>query len=173
MAVIVFAPPRALGLGRLGEYFEEEFFVESSELALGGDGQQLVGEIHQDAVVSCGVIGERDAKLAGHEGGIAGGCEEVIEAREQLIARGVIEHEAGRRMREPRGSNSAVRSRSGKRASPAKTTQRSCLGVELLAGQDAKLVENGGEGFLRFVDDEHGSTARGKPRDRPSGHARL
>ena len=90
-----FRAAAGFGFGRLGRILRGRVFrrVERAR-ARRRRPQQLVGEIHQDAVVSCGVIGERDAKLAGHEGGIAGGCEEVIEAREQLIARGVIEHEA-------------------------------------------------------------------------------
>ncbi len=35
-----------LGFGSLGgEDFEEELFIEPCELAIGGDGKQLVGEI--------------------------------------------------------------------------------------------------------------------------------
>jgi hypothetical protein len=44
-------------LGR-GEDVEEEFFVELGELALGGGGEELVAEIHQDAVVAGSVFGE-------------------------------------------------------------------------------------------------------------------
>ena len=62
-----------LGLGCLREHLEEELFVETRELTVGGDGEQLVAEIHEHAVVSGGVVGERDAELAGHERRIAGG----------------------------------------------------------------------------------------------------
>ena len=47
-----------LGLGGLGEDLEEELFVEPSELAVGGDSEELVAEIHEHAVVSRGVVGE-------------------------------------------------------------------------------------------------------------------
>ena len=50
-----------LGFGRLGEDLEEELLVEARELAVGGDGEQLVGEVHEDAVVAGGVVGERGA----------------------------------------------------------------------------------------------------------------
>ncbi len=51
-----------LGLGSLGgEDFEEELSVEPCELAIGGDGKQLVGEIDEHAVIAGGVIGEGDA----------------------------------------------------------------------------------------------------------------
>ncbi len=33
--------------------------------------------------------------------------------------------------------------------------------IELFAGEDAELAEDGGEGFLGFVDDEHGPAATG------------
>jgi hypothetical protein len=43
------------------EDVEKEFLVETSELAIGGDSEQLVGEIHEDAEIAGSVIGERDA----------------------------------------------------------------------------------------------------------------
>src|ERR1700744_2501533 len=103
------------------EDVEEEVLGEAGQVAVGGDGEQLVGEVHHDAVVAGGVVGERGLELVGHEAGVAGGGEEVIEAGEQLVAGGVVGGE------EPRGKSSAVRRRSGRRASPEKTTQRSCF----------------------------------------------
>jgi hypothetical protein len=41
-----------------------DHFVEAGELSAGGDREQLVGEIHEHAVVARGVVGEGDAKLA-------------------------------------------------------------------------------------------------------------
>src|SRR5208283_2921485 len=82
------------GLGGLSENLEEEFFVEAGELPVGGDGEQLVGEIHQDAVISGSMVCEGDAQLAGHERGVSCGCEQVIETGEQLIAGGVLEGES-------------------------------------------------------------------------------
>jgi hypothetical protein len=90
----------------LGKDLEEEFFVEACELAVGRDGEQLVGEIHENAVVAGGMIGEGDAELAGHEGGVAGRGEQVIEAGEELVARGVVESE-------PASDSLAVESTSG------------------------------------------------------------
>ena len=60
--VIAFARRGAgLGLGRLGEDSRKSFSSRRGELAIGGDGEQLVGEIHEDAVVAGGVVGEGDA----------------------------------------------------------------------------------------------------------------
>jgi hypothetical protein len=42
--------------------------------------KQLVGQIHEHALVSGGVIGERDAQFAGQERRIAGGSGQVVEA---------------------------------------------------------------------------------------------
>ena len=39
------------------------------------------------------MIGECGLELGGHQAGIAGGFEEMIETSEQLVARGVVEHE--------------------------------------------------------------------------------
>ena len=40
------------------------------------------------------MIGERGLELGGHQAGIAGGVEEVVEAGEKLVALGVVENEA-------------------------------------------------------------------------------
>src|SRR5512140_545254 len=86
-------PTGGLGFGRLAEDLEEELLVEPRQLALGGRGEQLVGEVHEHAIVSGGVVGERGLELRGHQGGVAGGGEHVVEAGEQLVAGGVVEHE--------------------------------------------------------------------------------
>ena len=57
-------------------------------LALRGGHEELGGHGDEDAVVSGGVIAEGLAQLAGHEAGVAGGSEQVLEAGEQFLARG-------------------------------------------------------------------------------------
>jgi hypothetical protein len=65
----------------LVEGLEEELFIQPWQVAVGGDGEQLVGEVHQDAVVACGMVGEGGFELGGHEAGVAGGFEQVVNAR--------------------------------------------------------------------------------------------
>ena len=72
-------------------------------------------------------------------------------------------------MREPRGSSSGERSRSGSRASPAKTTQSSCLLSSSLLARMRSSREHGGEGFLGLVDDEDGAAATGGDVVGPAG----
>lgn len=103
-----------------------KIFVESRQVAIGGDGEQLVGEIHKNAVIARGVIGESDAQLTGHEGLFTRGREEMVEASEQLVARGVIEGQPpadSRAERQELGGPESL----GQAASPAKMTQSSCL----------------------------------------------
>src|SRR5580692_1815188 len=82
-----------LGLLGLAEDVEIELLVEARQVAIGGDGEQLVGEVEEDAVVAGGVIDEGGLELSGHERGIAGGGEAVLEAGEQLVAGGILEDE--------------------------------------------------------------------------------
>ena len=57
-----------LVLGAWAKTSRKSFFVEPSrELAVGGGGEELVAEIHEDAVVSGGMVSEGDAQLARHE----------------------------------------------------------------------------------------------------------
>jgi hypothetical protein len=52
----------------LGEDIEKEFFVEARQVAVGGDGEQFVCEIHQDAVIAGGVVGDvRPLRQEGRE----------------------------------------------------------------------------------------------------------
>ncbi|MCA9609678.1 MAG: hypothetical protein KC619_28965 [Myxococcales bacterium] len=76
------------------EVIEDEILVELSEVALVGDGEELVGEVHQDAVVAGAVLGEGGLELGAHEGAVAGGLEEVIEAGPEGVALGVVDVEA-------------------------------------------------------------------------------
>jgi len=68
--------------------------VEPGEVAVGGGGEELVGHVHQHAVVAQGVLGERGLQLGGHERRVAGGFEEVVEAGAPLIAGGGLQDEA-------------------------------------------------------------------------------
>ncbi len=72
----------------------KRILVDLSELALVGDGHQLVGEVHHDAVVAGTVLGEGGLELGGHQRRVAGGLEQVVEARAQRVALGVVEMEA-------------------------------------------------------------------------------
>ena len=52
---------RGGGFGAQGrsEGLQVEFVVELGQLAFGGDGEQFVAQVHQDAVVAGGVFGQR------------------------------------------------------------------------------------------------------------------
>jgi hypothetical protein len=64
----------------LVEDVEEKLLVQTWQLAVGGDGEELVGEIHEDTVIAGGVVGERGFEFGGHEAGIARGLKQVVEA---------------------------------------------------------------------------------------------
>src|SRR5215208_4280386 len=69
------APAGGGGLGSSGllEVIEVEALVETGQIAIDGDGKELVGHVHEDAVVAGGVLGEGGLELGGHEGWGAGG----------------------------------------------------------------------------------------------------
>src|SRR5690606_4417115 len=70
---------------------EEEALVELRELALVSRCEQLVAQVHEHAVVAGGVLSERGLELGGHQRAVAGGVEQVVEARAQRIAAGIIQ----------------------------------------------------------------------------------
>ena len=86
---------------------------------------------------------------------------EVVEAREQLVSLSVIEDE-------PSSDPAAERQEVwGPKALDeagvsGEYDAEELAGVELLAGEDAQLVEDGDEGLLRLVDDEDGPDERGR-----------
>ncbi len=101
------------------------------------------------------MIGECGLELSGHQAGISCGFEEVIEAGEQLVARGIVEHE-------PAADAAAERQKLGRAQAldearvASEDDAEQLARVELLAGQDTQLVEDGREGFLGLVDDQTG-----------------
>jgi hypothetical protein len=64
----------------------EDSGVPMGQLAVGGESEQLVAKVHQDAVIASGVVGEGGLELGGHEGGVACGFQEMVQAGEQLVA---------------------------------------------------------------------------------------
>ena len=64
------------------KHLEVQLLVEVRQISIGGDGEQLVCEVHEDAVGSSGVIGERRAQLGGHEVRATGGLEQRVERGE-------------------------------------------------------------------------------------------
>ena len=85
----------ALARSLLGvEDLEEELFIEGGELVSGAVGEELCGHVGEHAVVAHGVVGERVGKFRGEQARVARGAGEVLEAGEELVARGVLEGEA-------------------------------------------------------------------------------
>ena len=74
-------------------------------------------------------------------------------------------------MREPRGRSSAAAEALGEAGVAGEDDAEQLLGIEVLAGEDAQLAEDGGEGLLGLVDDEHGAAATWRRCGRPSGCA--
>src|SRR5665213_14125 len=141
------------GTRLLIEGLEEELFVEAGQVAVGGDGEQLVAEVHEDAVVAGGVVGDGGFELGGHEARVAGGFEQVIEAGEELVAGGVLEDEPAADAAAERHQLGAAEALDQARVAGEDDTEELAR-VELLAGKDAQLVEDGGQRLLGLVDDE-------------------
>ncbi len=82
--------------GRLGhsEDLEEELLVERAAVALEARLEELIRGVHEDAEVAGGVVHQGGEQLGGHELGIAGGGQGVLEAGEEVVAGAVFEGEA-------------------------------------------------------------------------------
>jgi hypothetical protein len=144
----------------LSKDVEVEFFIEAREVALCSDSEELVGEVHEDAEIARSVVDESGLELVRHEGGVARGLEDVVEAGEELVVASITEDEASSDAaaeREQVGSAQAL----WETLVAGKDDAEELLGVEVFAGEDSDLVEDGGEGFLCFVDDEDGAQERG------------
>jgi hypothetical protein len=77
----------------LGESLEVELLIEACKFFVSGNGEQLVGKVHEHAIVAGSVVAEGALELGGHEVRVTGGLEQMVEAGEQLVARGILEHE--------------------------------------------------------------------------------
>ena len=55
------------------------------KLAMGGGGEELVGEVGEDAQIAGGVLGEGGDELVGHQVGLAGLGEDVGEPVGELL----------------------------------------------------------------------------------------
>ena len=84
----------------------------------------------------------------------------MVEASEQLVAGGVVEGESAADAR-AEGEKLWGAESFGQSRIAGEDDAEQLLAVEVLAGQDAQLAEDGGEGFLCLVDDEHGPAAAG------------
>jgi hypothetical protein len=128
----------------LGQPFDGQASCRSAEarqIAFGAEGEQLVAEIHEHAVVAGGVVGEGGLELGGHERWVTGGVEQVIETGEQFVARGVVEDQApadATAEGEQLGSAEAL----GQTGVAGEDDAEQLLGIELFAGQDPELVED-------------------------------
>src|SRR3984885_16185892 len=76
----------ALVRGGSLERFEVELLVKARQISFCGNDEQLVGDVHHDAIVSGGVLGDRGFELGGHESRVSCDVEDVIEARAEQIA---------------------------------------------------------------------------------------
>lgn len=83
---------RGLSLG-FSVGLQIELLVERG-LALCGAHEELGGDGDEDAEVAGGMIGESLAKFSGHECGVTGCGEQVLQAGEQLLAGGYLRGKA-------------------------------------------------------------------------------
>jgi hypothetical protein len=137
----------------LVEGFQEKLFIKAWQVSISGEGEQLIAEIHEDAVVAGSMIGEGGFELGGHEAGIAGGFEQVVEAGEEFVAGCILEDEAA-----------ADAATEWHQLGAAKTLDQTCITgeddteelarIEILAGQHTQLTQDGGKRLLGLVDDE-------------------
>lgn len=80
------APLGRLGLG--GEDLEVEFLVQRLHILTTRGDEQFVGHVHQEAQIAGGVFAEGLLERGGHQPGVAGGFEEMLQARVSKSAGG-------------------------------------------------------------------------------------
>jgi hypothetical protein len=150
------------------EGLEEELLVNAWQFTVGSDGEELVREVHEDAVVAGGVVSEGGLDLGGHQGRIAGGLEEVVETGEKLVARSVFQDEtaadAAAEGQEVRGAQLVDEAMVA-----GEDDTEELVGIEVFTGEDTKLAEDGSQGFLGLVDDEDGTREGGDDVVGPAG----
>ena len=127
---------------------------------MGGDGEQLAGDVHERARVALGVIAQRGDQLGRHQLDGTGLLQRVFETLLQLLRAGAFE-------RQPHAHAAAERQQL---VGPQAFEETAVAGqhdgeqdvaVEPGGGQQAQLGEHGGQHLLGLVDDEHGPRQRG------------
>jgi len=113
------------------------------------------------------MLGEGGLELRGHEAGVAGRFEEVVEAGEQLVSRGCLQGEAAADAAAEGGQLGGPESM-GEAPVAGEDDAEELARIEVLAGEDAQLAEDGGEGLLGLVDDEDGAEHGGGDVIRPA-----
>ncbi len=92
----------------------------------------------------------------------------MVEAREQLALGGVVEGQPSADAR-AEGQELGRAESLGQAGVASEDNAEQLFAVELLAGQDAQLAEDGGESLLGLVDDEHGAATTGGDVIAPAG----
>lgn len=139
---------------------EKELLVEAREIALGGDGEQLVGHRHHDAEIAGRVVGERDLELLSHESGISSRFEEMVEAGAKLFGGLVIEHEPAPNTT-TEGHQVGRAESLGQSFIAGEDDAEKRAGIEVLAGKQAQLVEDIGAHLLGLINEEDGAEESG------------
>src|ERR1700678_1945112 len=85
---------RSLSLRRRKD-LEVQLFIEFGDFALCRRHQQFGGHADEDAVVAGGVVTQGVAQLFGHQAGIAGGGQQMLETSEEIFSGGNTGGEAG------------------------------------------------------------------------------
>ena len=129
--------------GRRREDLQVELFVEHGEVTLGRGHEQLGGHADAEAVVAGGVIDQGMAELWGHQAGVAGGGEQLVEAGEQLVAGRDAGGEPGADTAAERDQLLAPQLVEQAGVAGEDDAQQG-LGVEAGAGEQAQLAQHAG-----------------------------
>src|SRR5271166_2240138 len=90
------SPGTARGLSlRLSKHLQIQLFIEFGDFALRRRHEQFGRHADEDAVVAGGVITQGVPELLGHQTGIAGGGQQMLEASQELFSSGDAGGEAG------------------------------------------------------------------------------
>jgi hypothetical protein len=149
-----------LGSGLRGEDFEVELLIDLAELAMDGEGEQLVAEGSEDAQIASRVLGEGGLDLRGQQVRIAGLGQGMLEPVEQLFGREVVERQADADAAGD-GQQLVAAELLSEAGIAAEHDGENRARIELGGGEDAQLGEDRGRHLLGFVDEQDGTAAGG------------
>ena len=142
----------AFAWGR-GEDLEEELFIQEGLVALDGGSQELVAVVHEDTEVGGSVLDECDLEFGRDQLGVACSSQQVVETCTEFVGRGVLELQVAADAT-LNGLQVAVAQPLRQAGVASEDDAEQGPGIEVLAGQNPDLVEDGSEHLLGLIDDE-------------------
>jgi hypothetical protein len=144
----------------LGIGLEVELLVELSEFFAGSEGEELAGHDGEDPEISGGVFDESGHEFCGHEVGVSGLVEDMVEPVEEFFGGEVVEAESDSDATGD-GEEFLATELLDEAAITGEDDGQDGSGIEVGGGEDSEFGEDVGVHFLCFIDEEDGSEVSG------------